>query len=280
MIEPRFFKRGAETLNTILNQLSHTRKGCLSDPPADVIKVHRFNAKTKKMCTTRGTSTNEANNRQLNHLLDQPSIGLTKAAQVIGNYYEDSNDRKRVLRLGEIESVSARTERLQALHGLAARCGFSDEDMGMQKPSYPPFSSENNQENIGFEYKLPTLFEESITKDAVDGEEDNDNDQLLTHTHGVSLLELDDFMPDMVDTQAEEDMCLDASDFPTPAKDPDMQEPSEEEANENTVFAMDADVDITACLPEIERAETTYETFSRLTQCAPWAPFRHPKYSY
>jgi len=30
--ESRFFKPGAATLNAIVNQMSHVKKGCLSDP--------------------------------------------------------------------------------------------------------------------------------------------------------------------------------------------------------------------------------------------------------
>ena len=36
---------------------------------------------------------------------------------------------KRVSRLGEEPEVSARTETLQALHGLACRCGFKKSDL-------------------------------------------------------------------------------------------------------------------------------------------------------
>jgi len=55
----RFFKRGVITLNTISNQLEHTRKGCLSDPPSNIVKIHRFNPKTKKTHSARGTSSLE-----------------------------------------------------------------------------------------------------------------------------------------------------------------------------------------------------------------------------
>jgi len=39
--EPRFFKRGADTLNLTNNQLEHVRNGCSSDPSDKVVQLHR-----------------------------------------------------------------------------------------------------------------------------------------------------------------------------------------------------------------------------------------------
>jgi len=46
--EARFFKRGADMLNAIVNQMSHVRKGCLSDPPSTVFPMFRINPTTGK----------------------------------------------------------------------------------------------------------------------------------------------------------------------------------------------------------------------------------------
>ena len=72
--EARFFKPGAAASNTIVSQVEHVKKGCLSDPPANVVKTHRFNPTTKKTFTARSTGTNEADNRGLNRLLCLCSI--------------------------------------------------------------------------------------------------------------------------------------------------------------------------------------------------------------
>jgi len=47
-VQTRFFKRGAQTLNTTMNQLEHVKKGCLSDPPSDILKTFRTNPRTGK----------------------------------------------------------------------------------------------------------------------------------------------------------------------------------------------------------------------------------------
>jgi len=199
----RFFKRGAMTLNTIANQLEHVRKGCLSDPTSDAVKIHQFNAKTKKTHTARGTSSLE--NEWLfihHHVLSTPATGLARAEKALHNCFEASNDKKRVTRLGEEPEVSARTESLQALHDLASRCGFKKSDLDFKSPECP-HSIDKVQEHIGFEHQLPPELEAShgVTDDAVDDEEEESGIQALD-----SFLNEVDF--------AEEDTRIDPMQFP------------------------------------------------------------------
>jgi len=77
-VPTRFFKRGAQTLNLIMNQLEHVKKGCLSDPPDYKLKIFMTNPKTGKTFAARSTGHNENDNRYLNRLLDTPSVGLTR----------------------------------------------------------------------------------------------------------------------------------------------------------------------------------------------------------
>jgi len=80
----------------INNQVEHVEKGCLSDPPSDIVKIHRINPRTKEVRSARGTGGCENDHRWLNDLLDAPSVGVARAERVIDDFYEMSNDRKLV----------------------------------------------------------------------------------------------------------------------------------------------------------------------------------------
>ena len=43
------------------------------------------------------------------------------------------------------------------------------------------------------------------------------------------------------------------------------------------VFALNRDVDVSIVLPKIIASQTTYERYKKLTEEAPWLPFRHPR---
>jgi len=135
--EGRFFKRGAETLNTIVNQLEHVKKGCLSDPHMSVVELHRFNKTTLKTCSARGSSSIEVDNRWVLNALNTPSVGLTRAERIIWDYYEASNDRKKIKRLGAVGECATRAEQLQMLHALATKAGFEEADLEVKPPDYP-----------------------------------------------------------------------------------------------------------------------------------------------
>lgn len=130
-IESRFFKRGAETSNTIVRQMAHVRKGCPSDPDASIAKIHRCNPKTKKTHTARSTGSNEVDNRCALNSMETPTTSITKADVKFNNHCKGSNDRKRVNRLGE-EPQLHRSEQIQMLHGMAEQCGHEDAPHGHQ----------------------------------------------------------------------------------------------------------------------------------------------------
>ena len=258
--EPRFFKRGAEALNVINNQLEHVRNGCLSDPHDTVVQLHRYNERTKKTHSGRGTSSVEVEWRCLHRALDTPSIGLTRAVTDISNFFEDMNDRKRVNRLGEEAEETSRTEQLQALHGLASSCGFSSEEIGFKTPTFPK-GLDNMQEFIGFDYKLPRNFNiDDINEEAIDDNSDDEKEE-----------ELADFLRDIsfVDENSEEEAEIDERNQDAEELGSDV-EPVD-------VFCMDVEVDYSIYVPELIEKETTCESFARLTKEQPWIPFRNPK---
>jgi len=238
----RFLKPGAATLNIIINQLEHVKKGCLSDPPFEIVGLHRHNARTKKTHTGRGSSSIEVDNRYVLAALPTSAVGLTRAVRVISDYYEASNDRKRVRRLGEAPSPSTRTEQMQALHGFAIQAGFKDSELLVQPPQCPS-DLDLLEESMGFDHALPKEFESAQEEVSDDVSDDGEG----------SLLE---FLQDL-----------------------DLDEEQEDLDDEQEGVTDVSDADISILLPVIVANETTYETFKRKTADAPWVPFNHPKNS-
>lgn len=239
--EKRFLKPGALTLNTIVNQMEHVKAGCLSDPPSEVIKIHRVNPTTGKAFTACGTGGNEASWRYINRLLDTPSIGITRAEQVIHNYFEGDNDRKRVSRLGEQPEESSRTEQLQALHGLASKCGFTGDKIPV--PQACPTDIADFEEFIGLDYQLPRNFNvDDVREEAIDDDDDD-------------LMEISDFLQDV--------------DFDAPVNNENLED--------KDVFALNSTVDLSIFEPAIFNNESTCASFCRLTAQQPWVPFKDPK---
>jgi len=240
--EKRFLKPGAMTLNTIVNQMEHVKAGCLSDPPSEIVEIHRVNATAGKAFTARGTGGNEAAWRYVNRLLDTPSIGITRAEQVIHNYFEGDNDRKRVARLGEQPEETSRTEQLQALHGLAARCGFSGSEIPVPEDMCPSDIADFD-EHIGLDYQLPLNFNvDDIREEAIDDDDDE------------NLEDLADFLKDV--------------EF-----DPD----NEENPVQEDLFGLNDTVDLSLLEPTIINNESAHAAFSRLTEKQPWLPFKDPR---
>ncbi|CAB9530887.1 hypothetical protein SEMRO_3097_G343660.1 [Seminavis robusta] len=140
----------------IKNQMSHVKKGCLSDPPATVVMMHRVNPVTGHANSGRSTGTCEVDNRQILNVLNTPSVGIARAARVVGDHYEQSNDRKKVTRLLEPEKLTHRTEKLYLLNSVAKSCGFFDEKLPVKEVFCP--DEFPVKEYIGFEHDLPTYF--------------------------------------------------------------------------------------------------------------------------
>ena len=253
--EKRFFKPGAATLNTIVNQMEHVKKGCLSDPPSEIVSIHRCNQTTGMSHAARGTGGNEAAWRHINRLLDTPSIGISRAEQVVHNCFEGDNDRKRVSRLGEVAEETSRTEQLQALHGLATRCGFAKKDMPVPRDTFPSDIA-SLEEHTGFNCQLPKNFNvDDMREEAIDDDDDlaaDGADELMEHLKDVDF--------DLPEEGTEQEAGVNGSDF-----------------GDNDVFGMDINVDLSLCDATIEKNETAFETFSRLTLTQPWVPFKDPK---
>lgn len=253
--ESRFFKPGAVTLNTMLNQMEHIKKGCLSDPSDEVVSLFRHNKRTKKTFTARGTGTNEIDNRYLNRLLDTPSVGLTRADRILHDCYERSNDRKLVNRLGQEPRVTSRSEQVGMLKALAKECGF--DDFPEKNPEHPN-NVDSLDEKIGFEYQLP-----AETDDNSDAESEEDSEEPYD-TDTEDMIDL--LQEAVVENDADEERNeVDVMDLDTTDLEP------------NDVFGFQANVDVSLYEPTVLQNERTYDTFVRKTQSAQWVPFAHPK---
>ena len=257
--EQCFFKPGATTLNTIINQMEHVKRGCLSDPSDKTVPLFRFNPRTKKTYTSRGTGTNEIDNRYLNRLIPTPSVGLTRADRLLHDYYERSNDRKFVNRLGREPTITTRSEQLGMLKSLAQECGFSD--FPEKNPQYPN-DIDGLDEHIGFEYHLP---EEESNVDEDDREEGEEE----------AIDESDDSdEEDMIDLLQDPGILDDA---PADNKTTNQMDLDEINLEPNDVFAFGSTVDVSLFMPTVIENERTYDTFVRKTQNTHWIPFAHPK---
>jgi hypothetical protein len=221
--------------------MSHVRKGCLSDPPKDVIRLHRINPVTGKGFSGRSTGTNENDNMFLNRLLNTPSIGLARAERIISDHYEASNAKKEVSRLGGQQHLTNRTEKLYAVNSMHTSCGFPDHDLPVREKISLPRTLDEVEEFLGMTYSLPEAFTSKT-------EEQDDNGDASTNDLANFLAGID-FDND--------DIAIDPTQF-------------------GTANNIDDEDVMPIHLPLINPNETTFEAFKRLTQQHPWVPFAKP----
>ncbi|CAB9518949.1 hypothetical protein SEMRO_976_G226890.1 [Seminavis robusta] len=241
----RFLKpMTAAVRNTITNLLGHVGQGCLSDPPADKVKIHRVNPNTDKAFTARSTGTNEVDNRALNRLLNSAVVGIARAERVLSDHYEQSNLRKRVRRLGEEEPVSCRLDKMLLLNSFAQSCGYENKDLpaqGITAPPQLPF-----EEFLGLDFELPDNFKPAEA--SVQDLDDDQGEEGLADLANMMLGE--DWLND-------EDVPVDASQFQLPAN---LQDDAFDPIG---LQERHIPVDVAATLPSIRAYETTLEAYKR-----------------
>jgi hypothetical protein len=84
----KFLKEGRTVRETVRRQFTYIDKGCLSDPPSNVVNLFRYNPVTDTTYVARGTNTNERDNLDLaTKILTATHIGKYKhQPQVVGTY--------------------------------------------------------------------------------------------------------------------------------------------------------------------------------------------------
>ena len=125
---------------TIRNQMKHVDKGCLSDPPKDLVNIFRYNPKSKRCYVARGTNTNERDNLDLGHnILTATHIGIHRADRLMCSFFERKNQDKSVTRLGEVDNGTYDTEKLLILNSFARSVGY-DKELPFPKVTAPTVS--------------------------------------------------------------------------------------------------------------------------------------------
>jgi len=270
-------------------------KGCLSDPPSDVVKIHRVNPRTGKVRSARGAGGCENDHRWLNDLLDMPAIGIARAERATDNFCEMSNDRKMVNRLGTKEQPACRTDKLLFLNSLAKSCGFDEAQLPFEV-SYPP--SPPARACMGLNFDLPEEFRlperqledaegasqnrEASVRDmarfqfsAREEEEAEDEDAAVRDmSQFLEGIEFDDG-----DLPAEGDQFTPRDETETEAE-VDSRQHEEDgmplEDLEPAVFAT-FEQEVAAALPKIVDRESTMQAWEQLTQQRPIVPFKNPR---
>ena len=148
----------------------------------------RVNPYTQKAFTVRSTGTNEADNRLLERLFDSPYVGIARAERIILGYYEASNERKAVRRLGAKPSLTNRTESVYHMASMATAAVFTKEDLPATMEVAPKAPV---KEYLGLNFALPAEFEAAGA--STDDEEDrgDSNHDFAQFLAGVDF-DLDD----------------------------------------------------------------------------------------
>ena len=244
----RFFKPLTDKMKDLIsNQMSHVKNGCLSDPHKSVLKMFCINPTSGKTYTARSTGTNEVDNRYLNRLLNTPSVGTQRADRVTSDHCEQTNEKKRVSRLGEGAALTHRTEKLCVLHSMAVSAGFTDLELPTSTIEIPT-ELDTLTEHIGMEHELPSHFEEKEDTTA------DNNDEALH------------------DEEAQAELAAFMSGIEW--EDDDVPISMEDKQTENAMD--DVEKKVWSTYTRILKTESTFDTFSRLTKDRPWVPFKRP----
>jgi hypothetical protein len=202
-------------------------------------------------------------------------------------FFEEKNQRKSIIRLGEEDYNTTHTERLLMLNNYALAVGYDQGRLPYNDVSCPRIDKGAPREYIGFNYVLPELDHvsnptEEVARDTVFVEDDSDDDSssddsssdvvestttgLFGDESDVDIAVDDSFIEDQVDTSIQ---------------DRELELLSEHEVvqrrdRENRQLIQS---ELAKLMPYHNGIETTLQAFRRLTDNAPWIPFRMPNSS-
>jgi hypothetical protein len=289
--KPERFLKSIGVRDRCRKQFKHIDKGCLSDPPSNLVNIFRWNA-CKDVCyVARGTNTNERDNFDLgNKILTATHIGIHRADRLMCCFFEHRNHQKSITRLGQEDYGTHQTEQLLMLNGAAMSAGYSKDNLPFPSVSAPTTRTGDIKEFIGFCYALPSSIhnvsnptESRFNNDSTfDGEEDDvsegGNEEIDDGDAAeLSLAETfgDDFDVEVLLTET------------------GYLQPTEESAREinrelqllerhdiadaNDRLNMDKiQNELWKLLPINSSPESTLNAFKRLTEKHPWFPLRAP----
>ena len=173
-----------------------------------------------------------------------------------------------MIRLGEQEQPTFRTEKLYLLNSLAKGCGVLNAELPFDV-TFPPQPS--TKEHMGLTFELPSQFRES------DGDDDEEDDG------AAGAADMQNFLAGIV--WDDDDTPVDPTQFQPRSERETEAELDSTIDEEGFVYGdlCDEELDpkyekeMALALPAIVEKESTMEAFIRLTAGRPWVPFKHPR---
>jgi hypothetical protein len=288
----RFFTTNKNLVkHTIRKQMKRVDKGCLSDPPKDLVNIFRYNPVTKCCYVARGINTNERDNLDLGtKILTASHIGIHRANQFMCSFFERKNQDKSIICLGETDNGIYDTERLLILNSYASTVGYGKDNLPFSKVTAPTISPTAPKEYMGFSYHLPEkLHKVSNLADPTDHddydvelEEEDKNDDESEEDIEIELTEAQ--KDDLVGLLGEEyDVKITTEDEYVETADSIVENElqqlkiAEEGHTADTVVNKDfIQRELARLVPNDDGRETTLQAFNRLTSDQSWIPFRMP----
>jgi hypothetical protein len=270
----------------IRNQFKHIDRGCLSDPPTNIVNLFRHNTATDTCYVARGTNTNERDNWDLgNRILSATHIGIHRAERLTCCFFESRNAQKCITRLGEEDYGTCHTEHLLMVNGAAKSLGIPNDKLPFPKVSAPTSRNSDIAEFMGFSYCTPCMDDVSnptdpnqdvtfveVDDEAIDSDEEPTNEAAL------------DDLQEAFGEDFDVEVLLTETGYVEPA--PEEQREINDELHR---IEQDATADINdsingeliqqelqKLLPTSSCRESTLDAFTRLTEKNPWFPIRSP----
>jgi len=273
---PKFFKSMKPELRKLIErQLHHIDHGCLSDPKN--VDIHITNPKTNVHYIARGTSLNETDNKYLNLVLGA-MVGIDRADRLLGTFFEVSNDKRMVRRMGSCDYGTHKTEVLALLNSLAKGAGYGDEELPFPELSAPTRLPNHFNEALGLNFNYDCFDNVSNPTDLgneneVYSPEEIDEQALhlfLGNINFDTLDESDNESEDENEPATEEEEPLLGDIVPIPVDfDPNAEDDHPEQPS------IDREVEhVHQMVLDTLSPETSLQSFARMTNHEPWIPFR------
>jgi hypothetical protein len=286
--KPQRFLKHHGVRDRIRRQFKHIDKGCLSDPPTDLVNIFRWNS-TKDVCyVARGTNTNERDNFDLGHrILTATHIGIHRAERLMCCFFESRNCQKCITRLGEEDYGTYQTEQLLMINGCAKSAGVPNSLLPFPKVSAPTKRHNDIPEFMGFSYCLPCTdqvcnpTEESQADTSfviVDDDEQQaeDADDMETANNQVANDFGDDFDVEVLLTETGHLEAV-SEDNQRVIDEQIRRLDAEADAENNDRLNSELiQAELLKLLPTGNCRESTMQAFDRLAEKNPWFPLRSP----
>lgn len=208
--------------------MKHVDKGCLSDPPQDLVNIFRYNASSKRCYVARGTNTNERDNLDLaTKILTATHIGIVRADRLMCSFFERKNQDKSVVRLGAEDNGGVyETERHLIINSYASTLGYNRATLPFPNITAPTVSRTAPKEYMGLSYNLPEKLHKVTNPVAatVDGDGDSNNtnsddDEEEGDEEELTEAQMNDFV-DLLGDEMDVEIMVEEGEYEDNSKDP------------------------------------------------------------